>query len=370
MPTENKTESRQSLRSQKYWLIVAFVSGSFIAISLWSGSWPTWKTFQSLFLTIGISGLVASVIPFLQTYTLERNLTESISTSVKDTINESKRKIDAIQSKIYPKTLYIGDNEDELFNNAIDKCLHKATHFKFMSISAEYLLKNRLMKFQPKGTIDIQLLLQNPNDISNLTHRHDQLKHFEKKDINRLRVEIIKSVIRSYCLVRIYDSYNLQIRFHNEFPVCRLEFSGENDLFISYYKSQFGEKNWGPVAHYKKENDIFNSYNYFFSKMWNNYKKLQIDLSQDHDSPNDLIKYIETIIDRIDLPSELVTNSIKQTLNAFCENGLNEFPIIKNWLKDTNIETEKSDGNEQAQQEAQLDPQKQGSNRGQVKQVK
>lgn len=285
---DKKHGEKVILRIANYWWCTGCIGLIFIAFGLWSGHLP-WHLIKQISISIGISLIVASSIQYIQTGTLGKNLSDSIAHRLKTTLEET---IKNIQHKIFPIKVYVGDSEDKLFNNTIKDSLQQSTYFRFFSISANYLLKNRLSNFKPNGNIDILLLLQNPDDDLHLQYRYEQLKQYDNKNVNVLKKEILTSIVRAFCLMRVDDYYNIKVRLHKEFPVCRLEFSGENDLFLSYYKSQFGRTNWGPVAHYNMESDVFRAYNYFFSKLWIKNKNTEIDLKDSVDNPEELLEKI------------------------------------------------------------------------------
>lgn len=295
----------QTLRKQNYWLLAGQVSLVFVVFGILLVSEVTGSGFfleiGRAFISGGLAVVVASFLNFIRNRTIEKNMVEEISGNLKVTVQETFK---IIQHKIYPNQVYICDKRDgdkNLFNKKINDCMQKTTSFRFMSISGIYLLGKRLNQMKTNHDIDMQLLFQNPCDTKSLGHRAKQLELFEAKTVSSLQEEIIESVIRSYILQMKNSSFKIRLRFHNAPPLCRLEFSGADDLFVSYYKSQEGPSNWGPVAHYRHmqndmENDVYRSFNYLFNLLWDSNGETELNFREvnSFNSPHDLVSALHT----------------------------------------------------------------------------
>lgn len=304
--TASKNDNYE-LQSQNYWLWIFINSLIFTFVGLelinYFRSGFLYETGRVL-ISGGLALVITSIVTYFRNKTIEKNLVAYISHNLRGTVEETFR---IIQHKIYPDQVYIcdfRDGEDNLFNKKLNSCMQQATSFRFMSISGTYLLKNRLSKVEPNHDIDMQLLFQNPCDTMNLDHRAKQLERFESKTVSFLQQEIIESVIRAYVLQLRNNSFKIRLRFHTAPPLCRIEFSGADDLFVSYYKSQEGPKNYGPVAHYghmqgDMENDVFRSFNYLFNLLWDsNGRRQELNFREgiNFNSPHDLVAALKTCL--------------------------------------------------------------------------
>lgn len=293
----SKTDGR-ALREQNYWFAIALYSifAIFTGMDLVAFIGKGWLLeFGRIFIAGGLALVVTSIVNYTRNLTIEKNMVEAISGRLKNTVQETFR---ILQHKIYPAHVYICDegDDDNLFNKIIESHMQYTPHFKFMSVSGTYLLKTRLMRINMNLDTGIQLLFQNPCDINNLAHRVTQLEQYEGKTVRMLQEEIVESVIWAYILSMKNSSFKIRLRFHEAPPLCRMEFIGSDDLFLSYYKSQVGPRNWGPVAHYKRmqkdmENDVYRSFNSLFNFFWdsNGRKELNFREGVTFNSPHDLI---------------------------------------------------------------------------------
>ena len=304
---KNEYYELQILLEQHYWLVISFISFIFTVVGLeliqFFAKGFLYETGRIL-ISGGLALIITSIVTYFRNKTIEKNMVNNITHKLRGTVEETFR---IIQHKIYPDQVYIcdfRDGDDNLFNKKLNSCMQQATSFRFMSISGTYLLKNRLSKLEPNHDIDMQLLFQNPCDTMNLDHRAKQLERFESKAVSFLQQEIVESVIRAYVLQLRNNSFKIRLRFHTAPPLCRIEFTGADDLFVSYYKSQEGPKNYGPVAHYghmqgDMENDVFRSFNYLFNLLWDsNGRQQELTFREGitFNSPHDLVAALKTCL--------------------------------------------------------------------------
>jgi hypothetical protein len=268
---DGKSGELTNLRDDKYALLglgIALLSaivGFFVRESQ--------EFMAGVFFSVSTSIVISYFIQKIQNKTIEKTMVENISSKIEEVVSVNITEIrDIVAGKengknpLSPSITYIGGiGGDLLFDKDLNSCLEKSSNFHFMSISAKYLLDKRLIEARSDTLIKIQLLLLDPTDLFNLNFRVSQLKRCgREKSIDEQKKEIIDSVFKAYKLCNNYREFN--IKFHKETLLFRMELFSET-LFMSYYESQ-KKGNFGPVARYERECDVFKSLRLYFNEVW------------------------------------------------------------------------------------------------------
>jgi hypothetical protein len=126
--------------------------------------------------------------------------------------------------------------------------------------------------------------------------------------------------------------------------LARLEFSGVSNLFLSYYGSQVSAQDFGPVALYEFDSDVFKSYFDMFLTIWSCNEATEISLTKDFTSMHNLKLYIEnkleisitdSQINQISIHLIACFNIIKEEFKNNCDNDkvlTQKVDVIIGWL--------------------------------------
>ena len=259
-------------RKKKYFycsFIPAAISLSiFLALSFYLNSSSYLEIAAKISLAIATSFFTAGYIQFLKSNTLDKNAAEEQLENIKKNNMFSPIKV-----------LHHADT-DSTINNVLKSGIN---HICFLGMSANYFLNNRLIKNSDsiESPLEISILLHNPLDDKNINIRIEQMKNETgyKPEAFSLKREVVDAIIKSFYLHSINKNFRIKIRLHDETPLFRLEFYGNQDLFLSFFNSKIEKisngKGSGPVAHYKKcENEyMYTVFNHIFYKVWDRYKE-------------------------------------------------------------------------------------------------
>ncbi len=235
----------------------------------------------SILLSTGSAIFVTAFIQKIQNKTIEKTLSEDVSTMVTKNVSDEFNKFRSARNLLSPAYIYWG--AEKQFEDHYVSYMKISSTLKFMSISANYLLNKRLIRediANDRTPFSILLLLLNPTDQINLDHRSTQMKNYhENKTSDDLRIEIIENIYKAYRLCKIHDRYSFAFRFHNEILLFRMELPNDSNLFLSYYESQRGN-DLGPVARYERGIDVYTSYSKYFETVWSKYITTEISIDR------------------------------------------------------------------------------------------
>ena len=265
--------------------------------------------------------LTAAIIQYLASVTLDRNTADQYAERVrKDNIFSPK------------KVLQYGEADP-----VINKVLPRVGRILFFGTSAKYFLSKRLLESSRniKSRTEISLLLHNPQDDVNIQVRAEQMlkEHGETIDPGLLRAEVISAIIRAFYLNYVNAHMTFEVRLHSETPIFRLEFYGDDDLFMSFYDSEGKTEEGrgaGPIAHHEKRDNayMYSVLNGIFFKFWDTYDSSSSSSITSAGSSS----LLEILYEKFD--EDLVSAAIEGILKCQTENG-----GLKEWLQNQKNQT-------------------------------
>lgn len=281
------------------------------------------------------ASFTAAVIQYVRKKTTDENMKDDLQMIVYNAIEIHDKDRDIFS----PFRLYhpFTDDADIAINNLLTNV--KVQHVNFFGTSGNYLFKERLLKKNASiwQRCQFQLLLHDPKDNHNIEVRAEQMEYEygDKVDVEGLKSQIIVTIIRAIYLRSQLTETSFHIKLHTEKPDYRLEFYGENDVFVSFSKSGKSEekkgKGAGPMAHYKKAVNgyMYDVYENIFFKAWNSVRNKEIVI-------NGSTNFTFQSLSQITTPNS-INNAVKEILKSHDED--NE---LQKWL--TQQITEKYNG--------------------------
>lgn len=198
-------------------------------------------------------------------------LTENALNRIQDTSNNLSLKINYLPDKVFESS----SSSSVAFEKHIASNTIGSRRIVFKGVSA-LIHANRLMLLLKDGKLNfenkIQILLLNPkNDDLLLSHESFRLHYTEGNTKNiRERVEELKAeiltVILKLCQFTNDNYCNLDIRFHDELAVSRVEIF-DNGIYLSYYNR--GQPYPG-TQYFNSSSEVYKPYNtnleYYFNQ--------------------------------------------------------------------------------------------------------
>jgi hypothetical protein len=272
---------------------------------------------SNVFLGLFTAFVIAGILQPVMGATLDKNFTDSIINRVKEYLKR--------RDAFTPREIY--ENNVDYY---INKLLIGKDHIMFFGTSANYFLK-RLMQYKQliKEHITIEILLSNPSVEKNFGIR---LKQMEKEqggivDTISIKKEVIRAIIVAHYLNHSIPKLNFELRLHSETPMMRMEFYGQDDLFLEFYNiggdgKTPERKGTGPVAYYhQNENSyMFKIFKDYFLKIWDENTTIMI-------SVNKSASISDTLFNKLELADDFVNETINEIANSDKED-IN----MKEWL--------------------------------------
>lgn len=304
--TKLEWESYLLIETAIFLAIMGFIISKYI---------PYLNYFGELFYHSAIGFFIAGLLEKVT----RKHLINSLSINISEEVIKNFKNIG---ERMLPNRIYRPTEHDWIEETR--QCLKRSELFRFMSISAGRLLTDRLPNSLNNRNDSIirriELLLLDPTDDVNLAIRKKQMDDVdEQKSLEELKNEIIKSIFITFCLKYKFNDLSIEMRFHTESPICRLEFCAGN-LFLQYYRSQQksdkpGKINLGPILKYESDRDVYHSFDTYYRMVWGKCKKV-IDVEIINNS-SEINNIIEHIFPGLSIQDELGDKNVMELCNVF-----------------------------------------------------